>query len=183
MNGQKTNVGPLERLIRVTGGGLLAVVGIVLLLALDQSWWTATIEVAAILLGIDFLYTGITGYCPLYHRLGWSTARRPQAVEPDSAVGTDAKSPSNFVGAEGVARVKVALPVFGLSCGGGGSLLIERVIKELSGVVDAYVNPATERAYVEYDPKAVRPEQIAEAIRKAGYKTSLPPRVLREGDA
>ena len=77
----------------------------------------------------------------------------------------------------------MALPVFGLSCGGGGSLLIERVIKELPGVVDAYVNPATEKAYVEYDPEAVQPEQIAEAIRKVGYKTSLPARVLREADA
>jgi len=83
MNRKETNVGPLERLVRVVGGGLLAVVGVLLLLTVDLSWWAATLEVAAILVGIDFVYTGITGYCPLYHRLGWSTARRPQAGGSD----------------------------------------------------------------------------------------------------
>lgn len=92
MNSKETNVGPLERLIRVVGGSVLGIVGVVLLLALDPSWWTATIEVAAILLGIDFVYTGITGYCPLYHRLGWSTSRRPRTAGPGPAAGTDAKA-------------------------------------------------------------------------------------------
>lgn len=45
------------------------------------------------------------------------------------------------------------------------------------------MNPATERAYVEYDPETVGPEQIAEAICKLGYRRSLPARVQREGDA
>lgn len=91
MNGKGTNVGPLERLIRVVGGSSLAVLGVVLVLVVDLSWWAATVEVAAILLGIDFVYTGITGYCPLYHRLGWSTARRPRALEPGSVAGADGK--------------------------------------------------------------------------------------------
>lgn len=96
MNDKDTNVGPLERLIRVVGGSLLGIVGVVLLLALDLSWWTATIEVAAILLGIDFVYTGITGYCPLYHRLGWSTARRPRALEPGSTARAHAEPPASI---------------------------------------------------------------------------------------
>ena len=79
MNRKETNVGRLERLLRVAGGGLLAVAGVVLLLATDLSWWTASAEIALVALGIDFVYTGLTGYCPLYHRLGWSTARRPGA--------------------------------------------------------------------------------------------------------
>jgi hypothetical protein len=29
---------------------------------------------ALIALGVDFVVTGIRGYCPLYNRLGWSTA-------------------------------------------------------------------------------------------------------------
>lgn len=94
MTVRESNVGPLERLIRVAGGGLLVVVGVVLLLALDRTWWAATIEVVAILLGIDFVFTGITGYCALYHRLGWSTARRPRAVEPGSASGADGQPPA-----------------------------------------------------------------------------------------
>ncbi len=95
MNGKDSNVGPLERLIRVAGGGLLVVVGVALLLALDLSWWAATIEVAAILLGIDFVFTGITGYCPLYHRLGWSTAGRLRSLEPGSASGADGQPPAS----------------------------------------------------------------------------------------
>jgi len=95
MNGKESNVGPLERLIRVVGGSLLGIVGVVLLLILDLSWWTATIEVAAILLGIDFVYTGITGYCPLYHRLGWTTSRRPRTVGPGTAARADAKPPAS----------------------------------------------------------------------------------------
>ena len=96
MNGKESNVGPLERLIRVVGGSQLGIVGVVLLLALDLSWWTAAIEVAAILLGIDFVYTGITGYCPLYHRLGWSRARRPRALEPGSTTRADAEPPASI---------------------------------------------------------------------------------------
>ena len=92
MNDRQTNLGPLERLVRVAGGALLATVGVVLFVAADPSWWVATTEVAAILLGIDFVYTGVTGYCPLYHRLGWSTLRNPPAVGPASA---DAKPPAS----------------------------------------------------------------------------------------
>ncbi len=91
MNDRQANLGPLERLVRVAGGALLATVGVVLFVAVDPSWWVATTEVAAILLGIDFVYTGITGYCPLYHRLGWSTLRNPAAVGSASA---DAKPPA-----------------------------------------------------------------------------------------
>ncbi len=82
-----------------------------------------------------------------------------------------------------MARVKVVMPVFDLSCGGGGSRLVEHVVRKLPGVADVYVNPATEMAYVDYDPSRLTSEQIAEAIGSAGYKTSLPARVLREVDA
>ncbi len=33
------------------------------------------LDVALIALGVDFVVTGIRGYCPLYKRLGWSTAQ------------------------------------------------------------------------------------------------------------
>jgi hypothetical protein len=37
-------------------------------------------EVALVLLGLDFVVTGLTGYCPLYRRPGWNTRRaRPAA--------------------------------------------------------------------------------------------------------
>lgn len=76
---------------------------------------------------------------------------------------------------------KVALPVLDLACGGGGSRFLQRVLSKLPGVLEAYVNPATETAYVDYFPAKLSEEHIAEAIREAGYQTVLPAKVLREG--
>lgn len=70
-------------------------------------------------------------------------------------------------------NVKVALQISGLSCGGGGALSIERVVKRLPGVAKVYVNPATETAYVDYTPDQVSPEQIARAVRELGYRTMI----------
>lgn len=67
------NVGPFERWLRIIGGELAALVGLALLLAGPASLIWGVAYVALALLGLDFLVTGITGYCPLYHRLGWST--------------------------------------------------------------------------------------------------------------
>ena len=72
---KETNVGIGERIVRVTGGGALAVVGLALLLG-GSSIWGSLLEVAGVAVGVDFVYTGITGYCPLYRKLGLTTARR-----------------------------------------------------------------------------------------------------------
>ena len=69
------NVGTVERWVRVLGGGLAALVGFVLLLPSPASFPMGALGVGLVLLGADFVFTGITGYCPLYNRLGWSTAR------------------------------------------------------------------------------------------------------------
>lgn len=74
MERKETNVGMIERIVRVLGGGTLAGVSLVLLLG-GPTWWGAALAVAGIALGLDFVYTGLTGYCPLYNKLGWSTAR------------------------------------------------------------------------------------------------------------
>ena len=63
----------------------------------------------------------------------------------------------------------VTLPIYNLSCGGGGSLTLERVLVRTPGVVDAYVNPATEMAYITYDPDRCNPEQLGAAIKRAGF--------------
>lgn len=61
-------LGPIERIVRILGGGLLALFAANLWLttggALAWAWF------AAALLGLDFVVTGIRGYCPLYARLG-----------------------------------------------------------------------------------------------------------------
>ena len=78
---------------------------------------------------------------------------------------------------------RVTLMIDGLALGGGGALIVERALARLPGVLRVTVNPATEMAYVEYDPSGLTPERIGEAIAEAGYKTSLPARVLREIDS
>lgn len=47
---------------------------------------------------------------------------------------------------------------------------VERALQKVPGVVLAQVNLATERATVRYQPVQVRPSELREAIRRAGYE-------------
>ncbi len=62
------------------------------------------------------------------------------------------------------------ISIIGLGCGGSGALTIERELVAKFGVLRAYVNPATETAYVAYDPAETSPASLAQAIEKAGYR-------------
>lgn len=61
-------LGPIERAVRIVGGGLLAIIGLTFWLSgggpIGWAWFGSA------LLGLDFGVTGIRGYCPLYARLG-----------------------------------------------------------------------------------------------------------------
>lgn len=63
----------------------------------------------------------------------------------------------------------ITLPIYNLSCGGGGSLTIERILTHTLGVIDVYVNPLTEMAYIGYEPLQITPEQITGVIERAGF--------------
>lgn len=67
------NLGTAERLARMVLGGTLAARAAWLLLGGGGLLWVL-LYIALIALGVDFLVTGVRGYCPLYKRLGWSTA-------------------------------------------------------------------------------------------------------------
>jgi hypothetical protein len=69
----KKNLSTVERVLRVTLGGALAIWALVLLFAGGSFIWLV-LYLVMIALAVDFVATGIRGYCPLYHRLGWSTA-------------------------------------------------------------------------------------------------------------
>lgn len=66
-------LGPIERAIRIVGGALLALIAVNLWLTtggfIAWAWFGAG------LLGLDFLVTGVRGYCPLYARLGLGRPR------------------------------------------------------------------------------------------------------------
>ena len=64
----------------------------------------------------------------------------------------------------------VRIPVYGLGCGGAGRSTIERELAATDGVLRAYVNPATETAYIDYDPAETDPWALA----RAGYQAGRP---------
>ena len=71
----KKNVGMIERVLRVALGGTLAIWFLVQLFSGGAGLIYVLLQIALVLLGVDFVVTGVLGYCPLYNRLGWSTAR------------------------------------------------------------------------------------------------------------
>ncbi|MBI3978302.1 MAG: heavy-metal-associated domain-containing protein [Chloroflexi bacterium] len=71
---------------------------------------------------------------------------------------------------------RVTLAIFGLGCGGGGSLTVERALARLSGVVRVYVNPVTEMAYVEFDPARIQPTDLVRAVQQVGFDADEPVR-------
>jgi hypothetical protein len=73
-----------------------------------------------------------------------------------------------------MARTRVTLEIFGLGCGGGGSLTVERALARVPGVVYAYANPAMETAYVEYEATLVEPEKLVDAVRQVGFRAGVP---------
>ncbi|MDO9099730.1 MAG: heavy metal translocating P-type ATPase, partial [Caldisericota bacterium] len=70
--------------------------------------------------------------------------------------------------AEAPAFKTVVIPVQGMTCASCAAA-IERALHKLSGVHEASVNLATERAIVSYEPDIVRLSAIKQAITAAGY--------------
>ena len=66
-------LGPIERIIRILGGGVLALFA--LNLWLMTGGFAAWAWFAVALLGLDFIITGVRGYCPLYACLGIGRAQ------------------------------------------------------------------------------------------------------------
>lgn len=73
---------------------------------------------------------------------------------------------------EAAAGAKAALAIEGMHCG-SCSAKITAKLTALPGVVAAAVDHQTGAAQVAYDPAKVKPEQLVEAVRAAGYKASL----------
>lgn len=66
-------------------------------------------------------------------------------------------------------RQRATLPIVGLTSG-RGAVAVERALQEVPGVIRAYANPATEMAYVEYDPQRTGLAAFTKAIESAGFR-------------
>ena len=71
-------------------------------------------------------------------------------------------------------RRHLEVPVYDLGCGGAGATTIERELAATDGVFRAYVNPATETAYVDYDAAEVDASTLLRAVERAGYRPGHP---------
>lgn len=69
-----------------------------------------------------------------------------------------------------MSTIRVTLAIHGLACGGGGALTVERALAKTPGVVQVYVNPFTEMADVEYDPRLSCPDRLLAAVERVGFR-------------
>lgn len=69
---------------------------------------------------------------------------------------------------------QLRIPVYGLGCGGAGVGTVERELAATDGVLRVYVNPASETAYVVYDPAETDRWALARAVERAGYRPGRP---------
>jgi len=77
---------------------------------------------------------------------------------------------------------KKTFPIKGMHCASCVAL-IEDSLKKISGVTEATVNLASEKATVSYDPNLVKDEHIMSAVKGAGYQAFLKEEVKNEDDA
>ena len=69
---------------------------------------------------------------------------------------------------------RVTVFIYDLGCGGGGALTVERTLTKVPGVVQVYVNPATETAYIEYDPTVADVDGLIAAVESVGFRAGEP---------
>jgi len=83
----------------------------------------------------------------------------------------------------GVVTTTVDLPITGMTCA-NCAINVERALKKkVPGIIQASVNFATERAFVEYIPTIATVDEIVAAIEEAGYGAIRPDDRTDAGDA
>lgn len=60
--------------------------------------------------------------------------------------------------------------------------VLGRILCDCPGVVEAYVNPATDTAYIDYDPERVGPERLLQVVKGLGYRAELKDRAAKESE-
>ncbi len=74
---------------------------------------------------------------------------------------------------EAAGESRVVIPVSGMTCA-ACQARVQRTLNRTAGVADATVNLMLNNATIAYDPAAISPEQLVEAIRESGYGAELP---------
>ncbi|MBV1750386.1 MAG: heavy-metal-associated domain-containing protein, partial [Desulfarculus sp.] len=73
-----------------------------------------------------------------------------------------------------MAQQHVELPVVGMTCARCAANVERTLGKKVPGVAQASVNFGTETASVDYDPEETSLEDMAQAVKDAGYQLILP---------
>lgn len=81
-------------------------------------------------------------------------------------------SPTNIEKPQSSEIQKVNLSLYGMHCSSCAAI-IEKSIKKVSGVKEARVNFAAEKAVVTYDSSQAKQEDLIGAVKKAGYTASF----------
>ncbi len=84
----------------------------------------------------------------------------------------EVKQPSTDSEVNTVGQKKISLSLFGMHCSSCAGV-IEKSLKKVSGVTEARVNFAAEKAVVTYDSGLVKEEDLLKAVEKTGYKASV----------
>ena len=72
----------------------------------------------------------------------------------------------------------VTLPITGMSCANCAVTIEKALKKKVPGIVNASVNFAAERAFVEYSPSIANIDHIINAIEEAGFGVIRPDLML-----
>ncbi|MHB8574047.1 MAG: heavy-metal-associated domain-containing protein [Dehalococcoidia bacterium] len=67
----------------------------------------------------------------------------------------------------------LAFPIDGLNGSREAAGALEAVLRQLAGVIRAYVSPITALAYIDFQPAQLSEEQLVGAIAGAGYNVDV----------
>ncbi len=100
---------------------------------------------------------------------GAAETRGPGAgPDVQTRAGPEARGPGNRPDPEVQAFDRLEIPITGMTCAACASR-VQKGLNQATGVRDAGVNFATERATVEYDPSAATVADLVAAVRASGY--------------
>jgi copper chaperone CopZ len=73
-------------------------------------------------------------------------------------------------GGTGPGVTRLTMAVHGLGRDGRGAVAVEWALGSVPGVLQAFVSPATEMAYVRFRTKSTNVDRLVRAVRDAGFR-------------